>query len=174
MLMLLVVLVAIGLLSLVVIPDQTTITLRENEIALSQNLCFIRSAIVLERIASDSSFFYGDFDNQAEMITYLDDLVDKGYLSTIPKDPLCPNQLWGIGPGKKFWVPTRNLLGSSSFETNDFANMPWVINETNVAIELCSTEWPGKSTGALDHFPYQNLFGAMTRFSGKSLAITQR
>ena len=175
LLMLLLVLVGIGLFSLKAFPDQQIITLREKELTLSQTLSSIRSGIALERIASESSLFYGNFENQAELVAYLNDLVARGYLAKVPKDPFCPDHLWGTGAGCKFWVPTRNLLASSSFETNSFAATPWQVNETNVIININNKEWPGRNQAVFDSFPYENCLGnSIIGFSGTSLAITQK
>lgn len=175
LLMLLVVLVCVGLCAMETIPEQAIITQRDKEQTLSQTLSAIRSGMALERTASDSPLFYGNFENQAELIAYLNDLVDKGYMAQIPRDPFCPPQQWGTGPGKKFWKPTRNFLASSSFETTGFAGTPWQVNETNVIVNLNNKEWPGHDLAAFDSFPYQNSLGtSMTGFSGMSLAITQK
>ncbi len=175
LLMLLIALVGIGLFSLKAVPDQQVITLREKEQTLSQTLSIIRSGMALERTASESALFYGDFEDQAKLVAYLNDLVARGYLAKVPKDPFCPDHLWGTGPGCKFWVPTRNLLASSSFETGSFAETPWHVNETNVIININDNEWPGRNQSNYDSFPYQNCLGTpMMGFSGMSLAITQK
>lgn len=175
LLLLLIALVGIGLFSLKAIPDQQLITMREKEQTLSQTLSVIRSGMALERTASESALFYGDFEDQAKLVAYLNDLVARGYLAKVPKDPFCPDHLWGTGPGRKFWVPTRNLLSSSSFETSSFAATPWHVNETNVIININDKEWPGRNQAIFDSFPYENCLGcSITGFSGTSLAITQK
>lgn len=174
MLMLLALLVVIGLASVKIIPEKITETQREDEVILARRLSDIRNSVALERVASTSSLYYGNWENQAELVAYLNDLVSKNFLSETPKDPLCPEYLWGTGPGKKFWVPTRNLLGSSSFETDSFAKMPWLIDETNVNVNLHSDDWPGKESGSLDNFPFQNRFGNQVGFTGQSLALQQK
>jgi len=174
MLMLLVVIVVIGILAIKAIPEETTIVIREKEDQLSLNLSQMRQGLALERMASVSALYYGNFENQAEFKAYLDDLVARGFLSSIPDDPNCPQYLWGTGPGQKFWIPTRNLLGSSSFEIPDFSVSPWTIDESNVAINLSTEEWPGKDSPCYDNFPHQNLFGQNHSYNGTALAITQK
>lgn len=174
MLMLLVIIMSIGIIAMRAIPEEATIAVREKEKMLSLNLSRVRQGVTLERIASVSSLYYGNFDNQAEFVAYLDDLVARGYLPSIPADPNCPSHIWGPGPGKKFWIPTRNLLGSSSFEIPDFSVSPWTIDESNVVVNLSSDEWPGKDSGGFDNFPHQNIFGQSHGFTGTALAITQK
>lgn len=174
MLMLLVVIIGIGILAVKAIPEETTIVLREKEERLSLNLSQIRQGVALERMASASSLYYGNFENPAEFKAYLDDLVVRGFLPSIPDDPSCPPNLWGTGPGQRFWIPTRNLLGSSSFEIPDFSVSPWTIDESNIEVNLNTEEWPGKNSACYDNFPHQNLFGQNHSYNGTALAITQK
>jgi hypothetical protein len=169
---LLVSLVLIGLFSLVMLPEEQIQNKRLDEEVLAMELSQLRNAVALERIASQSSLYYGNWENKVEFVNYLDDLVARGFIGKIPQDPFCPAHEWGTNPGQKFWVPTRNLLGSSSFETDNWVATPWIKDETNIVASSSSLLWPGSGFSEMDNFPYENRFGTSFEKKGRALVIT--
>lgn len=169
---LLVSLVIIGLFTFIMLPEQQILSIRQDEEVLTMELSQLRNAIAIERTASQSALYYGNWDNKAEFVAYLDDLVAKGFIGKIPADPFCPSNQWGPNPGQRFWIPTRNLLGSSSFETDNLAETPWIKDETDIVASNSSLTWPGDSFNELDNFPYENRFGNIFETKGRALVIT--
>ncbi|HNV72426.1 MAG TPA: hypothetical protein PKO06_22140, partial [Candidatus Ozemobacteraceae bacterium] len=105
-----------GMVASQLVPNEVTIVQRRQEQDLKHQLGKLRMAIQLERIASFSPLYEADWSNRAQFLQYLDALIDRHLIPSIPADPLTPVFQWGTGTGKIYWIPTLNYLASSSFE----------------------------------------------------------
>lgn len=146
-------------------PRNVVIEKRITETTLQRNLSELRAAMRFERILEtvDSAIFDSDWTNSptptttsVSFQTYLQQLVDKGYLAEIPRDPTVPADRWGPEDGKLFWIPTQNLVKYPGFEEKDFADMggAWEMGDpanifatpTESIIGLDTYSWPGDAT----------------------------
>lgn len=167
-LLLLVAMTVGGLAASQLFPNYAVTSQRNSEENLGLTLQEIRRAMQLERLAdprvepntnpdprpnASDSLFFTDLSKPTNLRNYLEQLVQRNYLSRVSIDPTSQLDQWG-DTKRLYWLATRNYVASSGFETNDLLHTRWATGSNNLTATVTSSMnlvWPGGALGWAGH-----------------------
>lgn len=188
MLMLLMVFLIIGgIVAMQMLPEEQTITLREDESALDAELSLIREAFDLANQAGDLTATQPTTItatmtwplNAVNLQSTIASLANYQYLHNKEiQDPTVKPYMWGVEVGsddyKCYWQIHENLLATdSSFEKTNSGLLDdaWRHNTESTS---ATTTTKTIADPSQDHYPYQNRFGRLFESEGSLMKVIRK